>query len=174
MPGGGQQTDRLEYRTSRTRLQHGYLLGGLLATIGFLVMTFLGRTIPDSGLIGGIHVLVGVGVIGYTLRLSRDPTPRLVLDSDGVWFRDWGVRAVPWGLIGDVTSMGSRMNTYVCIDLRDSERLLHLIPSGQRQKFRANRLVRLPRLLIPGSTIDAPFDELLSAIVNGAAHFRRN
>ena len=172
MPDDTQQADRLEYRTSRARLQHGYLLGGVLTAIGLLILLIGRQAIPDAGLIGGVHVLVGAGIIGYSLRRARDPAPRLILDADGVWFRDWGVRAVPWALIGDIHSAGSRMNTHVCIELRDQETLMHLIPADRRRKFRSNRLVRLPRLFIPGSAVDAPFDELVTALRGAAAHFR--
>ena len=164
---------RREYRISRSRLQHGYLLGGVLMVFGILILTVLSAAIPDSGLIGLAHLAVGGGVIGWALRIARDPAPRLVLDADGVWYRDWGTRAIPWEQIGSVYTSGSRMNSSVCVEVRDAERLLAIVPAGDRQKFKTNRLVNLPRLFIPNNAVDAPLDALLEDIRTGAAHYGR-
>ena len=162
---------KLEYRISHTRLQQSYLLGGVLVVIGLIVFLIGQQVIPDATLIAIGHAVVGGGVIGYSIRLSRDPRPRLVLDADGIWYRDWKTRPIPWEQIRGVSTTGSRMSSLVCIELRDEQTLLHIIPVGDRQKFKANRLVRLPRLFIPNNSVDAPFNELVDAIKAGHAHF---
>jgi hypothetical protein len=172
MGGEGKDGSVKQYRVARSRLQHGYLLGGVLIAFGVLILTVLGAAIPDSALIGLAHLAVGAGVIAWTLRIARDPAPRLVLDADGVWYREWGTRAIPWEQIGDVYTSGSRMSSAVCVEVRDAERLLAIVPAGDRQKFKANRLVNLPRLFIPNNAVDAPLDALLGDIRAGAAHFR--
>ncbi|MBE9553034.1 MAG: PH domain-containing protein [Proteobacteria bacterium] len=164
---------KLEYRISRTRLQQSYLLGGFLMVIGVIVFFIGQQVIPDATLIAIGHVVVAGGVIGYSVRLARDPRPRLVLDGDGVWYRDWNTRPIPWEQIRSVTTTGSRMSSFVCIELRDEQTLLHIIPEGDRQKFKANRLVRLPKLFIPNNSVDASFVELVDAIKAGLTHFAR-
>jgi hypothetical protein len=164
---------KLEYRISRTKLQQGYLLGGFLMVIGVIVFFIGQQVIPDATLIAIGHVVVGGGVIGYSIRLSLDPRPRLLLDADGVWYRDWKTRPIPWEQIRGVSTSGSRMSSFVCIELRDEQTLLHIIPEGDRQKFKSNRLVRLPKLLIPNNSVDAPFNELVDAIKAGLTHFAR-
>jgi hypothetical protein len=164
---------KLEYRISRTKLQQGYLLGGFLMVIGLIVFLIGQQVVPDATLIAIGHVVVGVGVIGYSLHLARDPRPRLVLDADGVWYRDWNTRPIPWEQIRGVTTSGSRMSSFVCIELRDERTLMHIIPPTDRQKFKSNRLVRLPKLFIPNNSVDATFNELVDAIKAGLAHFAR-
>lgn len=169
----GDSNYKLEYRISRTKLQQSYLLGGVLLAIGVLVFVIGQRAIPDATLIAIGHVVVGGGVIGYTWRQARDPRPRLVLDADGVWFRDWNTRTIPWSQIRGVSTAGSRLSSHVCIEVYDEETLLHIIPPGDRQKFRTNRLVRLPKLFIPNNSVDAPFAELVDAVRAGLEHFNR-
>ena len=164
---------KLEYRVSRTRLQQGYLLGGVLVAIGLVIFLIGQQAVPDATLIAIGHVVIGGGVIGYGVYLSRDPRPRLVLNADGVWYRDWNTRPIPWEQIRGVATAGSRMSSFVCIEVRDEQILLHIIPAGDRQKFKANRLVRLPKLFIPNNSVDAPFNELVDAIKAGHAHFTR-
>jgi len=164
---------RLEYRVSRTRMQQSYFLGGLLVAIGFIVFLIGRQIIPDATLIAIGHVVAGIGVVAWTIRQSRDPRPRLVMDADGIWYRDWNTRPIPWEQIRGVSTSGSRMSSFVCIEVRDEQTLLHIIPPGDRQKFKANRLVRLPKLFIPNNSVDAPFNELVGAIKAGLAHFTR-
>jgi hypothetical protein len=161
------------YRVSRTKLQQGYLLGGVLIVIGLLIFLIGQRVIPDATLIAIGHLVVGGGVVGYSLRLARDPRPRLVLDGDGIWYRDWKTRPIPWEQIRAVTTTGSRLSSFVCIEVRDEQTLLHILPAGDRQKFKVNRLVRLPMLLIPNNSVDAAFAELVDAIKAGLAHYSR-
>ena len=164
---------RLECRIARTRLQQGYFLGAVLVAIGIIIFLIGRQIIPDATLIALGHVAVGAGVIGYSLHLARDPRPRLVLDADGVWYRDWNTRPIPWGQIRAVGAAGSRMNSFVGIEVRDEQTLMHIIPPADRQKFKANRLVRLPKLFIPNNSVDLPFNELIAAIRAGMAHFGR-
>ena len=160
-----------EYRVSRTRLQQGYLLGGVLIAIGLVIFLIGQQAVPDATLIAIGHVVVGGGVVGYGVYLSRDPRPRLVLDADGIWFRDWNTRPIPWEQIRGVSTSGSRMSSFICIEVRDEQTLLHIIPSGDRQKFKSNRLVRLPKLFIPNNSVDATFTELAGAIKAGLGQF---
>lgn len=161
------------YKISRTKLQQGFLLGGVLAIIGIVILVVGRQVIPDAILIGIGHIVVGGGVIGWCNYLTRDTRPRLVLDADGVWYRDWKTRPIPWQQIRGVSTTGSRMSSFVCIEVRDEQTLLHIIPEGDRQKFKSNRLVRLPKLFIPNNSVDAPFNELVDAIKAGLTHFGR-
>lgn len=164
---------KLEYRISRTRLQQGYLLGGVLMAIGVIIFLIGQQIVPDATLIAIGHVVGGAGVIGWSSYLARDTRPRLVLDADGVWYRDWNTRAIPWEQIRSVTTAGSRLSSFISIEIRDEQTLLHIIPPGDRQKFKSNRLIRLPKLFIPHNSVDAPFKELIEAIKVSHAHFTR-
>jgi hypothetical protein len=154
----------LEFRISRTRLQQSYLLGALLIAIGSIVFLIGHRTIPDATLIAVAHLLIGGGVIAYGYRQAREGKARLILDPDGIWYRDWRTRPVPWQQVRSISAAGSRMNSFIAIEVRDAETLLHIIPAADRDKFKANRLVRLPKLFIPNNCVDAPFDELIKTM----------
>lgn len=168
-----ESADRREYRTSRTRLKQGYLLGGVLAAIGIIVFLAGRKVIPDAVLIALGHMAVGAGIVVHTWRQAQDPRPRLVLDTDGIWFRDWNTRPIPWSQVRAIGTAGSRMSSFVSVEIRDAQTLLHLIPPADRQKFRTHRLVRLPRLFIPNNSVDIPFDGLVEALKAGQARFSR-
>lgn len=143
----------------------------MLIGIGVIVFLIGHQTIPDATLIAAGHIFVGAGVIAFSYRLARSGEARLVLDPDGIWYRDWHSRPIPWEQIRSVTAAGSRMNSFIAIEVRDAQTLLHTIPAAEREKFKASRLVRLPKLFIPNSSVDAPFDELIDTIKARLAEF---
>lgn len=155
---------RLEFQISRTKLQQSYLLGAVLIAIGAIVYVFGHRTLPDATAIAVGHLLIGGAIIAFSYRQGHDGEARLVLDPDGIWFRDWQTRAIPWQQVRGVAAAGSRMNSFIAVEVRDEQTLLHIIPASDRAKFKANRLVRLPKLFIPNNSVDAPFDELIETM----------
>lgn len=170
----GEDADyRLEYRISRTRVQQGYVLGGVLAAIGVAIFLIGREVIPDATLIAAGHILAGGIVIGLALRQARDNRPRLVLDADGIWYRDWNARPVPWSLVSGVGTAGSRMSSFVSIEVRDEETLLHIMAPAERRELKKNRLVHLPRLFIPNHSVDVPFSRLLADIEAARSRFGR-
>ena len=158
-----------KFRVSRTRIQHGFLLTAVLAAIGLALLLFAGPSLPEGSLVGALNLLFAAGVFAFVFRSARDPRPRMVLDREGIWFRDWGLPVVPWPQVKDARITGSRLLGSVCVELRDPESLLAGLADRARAKIRSNRLVRLPRLLIPDSTLDAPLNEIAEAILKGRA-----
>ncbi len=159
--------DRNEFRGSRARVQHGILLGAVLAAIGLGTLLFGGSSVPDAELVGTAVLVMAAGVLMMVVRGTRDTRPRLVLDRNGVWFRDWGIAAVPWAAIDTVYTSGSRLQAYITLSLRDPERFLDALPPAERAKLTSNRLYRPPDLRIPHNALDAPLDEILAALRSG-------
>jgi hypothetical protein len=155
---------RHEYRIARSKTQHGLLLGVVLLAIGLAVMAIGEPTIPDAGIVGAINLVLAAVVLAVVWRGARDPRPRMVLDEDGVWYRDWGIGAVPWSEIAHAAIGGSRMQSYLGITLADAARFQAGLSDEERRKFGSNSLVRLPELRVPYGALDAPLDEVLSAI----------
>jgi hypothetical protein len=52
--------ERREFRASRIRVQHGILLGAVLALIGLGTVLFAGTAVRDAELVGGV-VLAQIG-----------------------------------------------------------------------------------------------------------------
>jgi len=147
------------------------LLAGVLATIGLAVIFFADASIPNAALLGAVNLLLAGGVLFSVVRAARDPRPRMVLDRDGIWYRDWPVGKVPWRFLRGVYMQGSRFQTFACVELRDPESFLAALGEAERRKCRSNRLVRLPCLLVPHGALDAPLEQIADAI--GAALAQR-
>lgn len=165
--------DRKEFGGGRTRAQHGMLLSAVLAVIGLASLLIAGPAAPDAELAGAVALLLSLGVLIVVLRGARDPRPRMVLDRDGIWFRDWEIEAVSWTAVRDAYRSGSRIQTYITIRLRDGEHFLAGLPEAERTRLRTNRLFRLPELRIPHSALDAPHDTVLAAINSAIESSRR-
>ncbi|MCH8924840.1 MAG: hypothetical protein IH924_01730 [Proteobacteria bacterium] len=159
--------DRNEFRGSRARVQHGILLGAVLAVIGLGSLFFGGSSVPDAELVGAVVLVMAAGVLAVVMRSARDQRPRLVLDRDGVWFRDWDIAAVPWAAIDAVYTSGSRLQAFITLSLRDPEGFLSALPQAERARLTSNRLFRRPELRIPHNALDAPLDEVLAALRSG-------
>ncbi len=159
--------DRKEFGGGRTRAQHGMLLSAVLAAIGLGSFFFGGPSVPDAELVGAVVLVMAAGVLAVVMRNARDRRPRLVLDRDGVWFRDWDIAAVPWAAIDTVLTSGSRLQAFITLSLRDPERFLNALPPAERAGLTSNRLFRRPELRIPHNALDAPLDEVLAALRSG-------
>ncbi len=159
--------DRKEFGGARTRAQHGMLLSAVLAVIGLGSFFFGGPSVPDAELVGAVVLVMAAGVLAVVMRTARDRRPRLVLDRDGVWFRDWDIAAVPWAALDTVYTSGSRLQAFITLSLRDPERFLNALPPAERAGLTSNRLFRRPELRIPHNALDAPLDEVLAALRSG-------
>ena len=156
--------ERREFRASRTRVQHGILLGAVLALIGMGTLLFAGPAVRDAELVGAVALVMSVVMLVVSWRSARDTRARMVLDSDGIWFRDWAVRAVPWAAFGDAYTSGSRLQAFAALRLHDPDGFLAGLPEAERKSLGANRLARMPELRIPHGALDAPLDVVLAAI----------
>ncbi len=159
--------DRNEFRGSRARVQHGVLLSAVLAAMGLGSFFFGGSSVPDAELVGAVVLVLAAGVLTMVMRNARDQRPRLVLDRDGVWFRDWDIATVPWAAIETVYTGGSRLQAFITLSLRDPEGFLSALPQAERAKLTSNRLFRRPELRIPHNALDAPVDQVLAALRSG-------
>ena len=159
--------DRNEFRGSRARVQHGILLGAVLTVIGLGSLFFGGSSVPDAELVGAVVLVLAAGVLIVVVRGARDTRPRLVLDRDGVWFRDWGIEKVSWAAIDAVYTSGSRLQAFITLSLQDPEGFLEALPPAERARLRSNRLFRRPELRIPHNDLDAPLDEVVAALRSG-------
>lgn len=88
----------------------------------------------------------------------------MVLDGEGLWYRDWPVGKVPWRLLRGVHMQGSRFQTFACVELRDPESFLAALSQSERRKCGSHRLVRLPCLLVPNGSLDAPLGQIVDTI----------
>lgn len=158
---------RREYRIARSKTQHGLLLGIVLLVIGLAVVVVGEPTIPDAGLVGAIDLVLAAVVLAMVWRGARDPRPRMVLDADGVWYRDWGIGAVPWHEIAHSAIGGSRVSTYLGVTLADAARFQAGLSEEARKKLGSNVLIRLPELRVPQGALDAPLEEIQQAIQAG-------
>ena len=159
--------DRKEFGGGRTRAQHGMLLSAVLAVVGLGSLFFGAPSVPDAELVGAVVLVLAAGVLAVVMRNARDTRARLVLDRDGVWFRDWDIAAVPWAAIDTVLTSGSRLQAFITLSLRDPERFLNALPPAERAGLTSNRLFRRPELRIPHNALDAPLDEVLAALRSG-------
>ncbi len=153
-----------EFRSSRTRVQHGILLSVFLALVGVWALLFAGSSVRDAELVGAVALAISAVMSFVVLRNARDTTVRMALDGAGVRFRDWEIGPVPWAAIDDAYTSGSRLQAFVSLQLRDPDGFLAALPEIERKALRGNRLYRPPELRIPHGTLDAPLDEVLAAI----------
>ncbi|MFQ5785857.1 MAG: hypothetical protein ACE5H8_13695, partial [Alphaproteobacteria bacterium] len=151
------------FRISRSKLQHGVLLGAVLGAIGLASFVFAGPALPDGRLVGAVNLVLAAGVLGYVVVTARNRKPRMTLDGEGLWFADWGLDKVPWPQIADTSIGGTRFNSYLSVELRDADALFASLDVRARRKIRSNRLVRPPRLLVPNGALDAGLDEIAAA-----------
>ncbi len=165
--------ERQEFRGTRTRVQHGILLSAFLALVGLASLYFAGPTVRDAGLVGAVALCLSAAVLIVVLRNLRDLRPRMVLDREGIWFRDWEIEAVSWAAVRDAYRSGSRVQTFITIRLRDGEHFLAGLPEAERTRLKTNRLFRLPELRIPHNALDAPHDTVL-ATINSAIESSRH
>jgi hypothetical protein len=159
--------DRNEFRGSRARVQHGVLLGAVLAVIGLGSFFFGGSSVPDAELVGAVVLVLAAGVLIVVVRGARDTRPRMVVDRDGVWFRDWGIETVSWAVIDAVYTSGSRLQAFITLSLQDPDGFLNALPPAERARLTSNRLFRRPELRIPHNALDAPFAQVLAALRSG-------
>ena len=159
--------ERNEFRGSRARVQHGILLAAVLAVSGLGSLFCGGPSVPYAELVGAVALVVAAGVLIVVMRSASDTRPHLVLDRNGVWFRDWEIATVSWAAIDAVYTGGSRLQAFITLSLRNSEEFLSALPPAERTRLTSNRLFRRSAIRIPHDALDAPFDEILAALRSG-------
>jgi len=157
--------ERRKFRTSRTRVQHGILVSVVLALIGIGSLLFAGSSVRDVEMVGAAALIMSAIMLVMVWRNARDTRARMILDPDGIWFRDWRIGPVSWTAIDDAYPSGSRLQAFVALQLRDPEGFLAGLPEAERKALHSNRLGRMPELRIPHGALDAPLAEVLTAIM---------
>lgn len=156
-----------EYGLARARLQHGMLLAAVLAVIGLAMIALADASVTYGRLVGLINLVLAAGVAFTVWRKAQDMRPVLVIDGRGIWFRDWHLDFLPWPQVRDAYLDGSRVQTFVCIEVRNPQGLLAALPEDRRRMLESNRLIRLPHLKIPNGMVEASLDEIVAAIAAG-------
>ena len=103
---------RREYRSGRAKTRHGIVISAVLAVIGLGVLTLGTASIPDSGLIGAVNLALAAGVLIVVVRAGRDRRPRMVIDPEGLWYRDWKIGKVAWTQVAGASLGGSRLMSF--------------------------------------------------------------
>ena len=140
------------------------LLSAVLAVIGLGVLTLGPASIPDSGLIGTVNLALAASVLIVVVRAGRDRRPRMMIDREGLWYRDWNIGKVAWTQVAGASLGGSRLMSFVVLRLRDPEGFVADLSQAERAALRSNRLVRLPELRIQNGALETSLDELLATI----------
>ena len=112
------------FRSSRAKRVHGLVIAGVLAAVGLLAMFAAGPALPDGQLIGLVNLALAGGVVVYSLRTHWSPGVGMVLDDDGLWFRDWGLPPVPWRHVRGAHMVGIRLRPLLCVELGDADAFL--------------------------------------------------
>ncbi|MEM7225563.1 MAG: hypothetical protein AAF495_21475 [Pseudomonadota bacterium] len=161
--------DAVSIGRSRSRLAQGFVLGGALLVASLIVVLLAGT--EDRGTLWAVGLLVvfGLVVLVQALRAALDPAPWLVIDRQGVWYKEWGLPPVPWAEIEKHYQTGSRLQAYLALALRDQESYFAALAQDRGTKVRFGRLIRPKLLLIPANTLDASFRQIQDAMSAFAA-----
>ncbi len=147
---------------------HGMVIAGLLAASGVVSLIAAGPSVPDGETIGLVALALAAVVFFHVRRTTSTTGPAMVLDGDGIWFREWGMDAVPWRFIAGVRMAGNRLRPLIYIELDNSADLFAHMEASSGTRPSLGPLVRGGRLVVPNSALDAPLNEVAVAI--RAAH----
>ena len=161
--------DRREFRGSRRQRLHGLVIAGLLAVVGVGAMLAAGPAVPDGEMIGFVNFALAGAIVVYVVVTKWNPGVAMVLDDNGVWFRDWGLPPVPWRYVANAHTAGIRLRPMVYVDLHDAESFFAQLDASAQNRSRANPHVRPTRLTVPSGALDAPLTDVVEAILAGKA-----
>ena len=150
--------------TFQTATLHGKVIGAGVTVLGLSMLLVPDLAVEDAPLVGVMMIVVGATFFYMSMRQSMTGEVRLTVDDEGVWFRDWRMNTVPWHEIVDVYVGGSRLQSVICVELKDPKGFAARLPEDQRARLSRNPLVRMPVLRIAPKTIDAPAETILKAL----------
>lgn len=149
---------------SPNKIHQGYLLAGFMFISGLALMFYLNDASEDAALIGLVNIGFAAIILFMTRRTLKNSRRLLVINGDGVWYRDWKGPVIPWKQIANVAVGGSRIKAAVQITLKDPEAVITLLNAADRTAFEKNPLINMPVLRIPNGTLAVPLDEVSDKI----------
>ena len=155
-----------EFGIGQSKAKHGLVIAAVGILVGTGSILFAEEGGADRYWMGGLLVVMGIGIGVHAWRTGRLPGAHLRIDTDGVFFREWGT-TVPWSEIADVYQSGSRLQPFITLRIGDPERLLAGLPEDEARRLKRNRLWKKPELRIPYSAVEASREEILAAIQSG-------
>ncbi len=155
---------------------HGMIIAGLLAIVGILSLFAAGPGLPDGNMIGAVALAVAAAMAFHVRRTTGATGPGMVLDGDGIWFREWGMDPVPWRFIAGARMAGNRLRPLIYIEFDESADLFAHMEADGGARPALGPLVRRGRLVVPNSALSAPLNEVAAAIrdAHGEALERAN
>ncbi|NQV45426.1 MAG: hypothetical protein HQ501_11005 [Rhodospirillales bacterium] len=145
---------------SKNKIQQGYLLAGFVLVSGLALMFYLNDASEDATLIGMVNIGFAAVVFFMTRRSLATSSRLLVLNSDGVWYRDWKGPVVPWNQIANIEISGSRIKAAVRLTLKDPEAVITLLDAADRKAFEKNPLVNMPVLRVPNGALADTLEQI--------------
>ncbi len=163
---------RLVYGASGGKRRNGFIIAAFLGVMGVIATLQSDGPEGDDGLIGGALILLGAAFAAWVWWSSRPSRSLLIMEPEGLWFRDWGDVQIPWEQIVEVYARGGRLRRFLCLKLREPDALVAQLPLPSRKSFTTSPLVKLPLLLIPYGAVDASPQELAAEIEAFRNHAR--
>ena len=152
------------FGVSPSKRTHGMIIAALLAVSGVVALVAAGPTVPDGMVIGLGSLALAAVVAFYVRRTTGTSGPGMVLNGDGIWFREWGIPAVPWRFVAGSRMAGNRLRPLIYVELHEPEDLFAHFEAVGEARPDLGPLVRRGRLIIPNSALNAPLNEVAVAI----------
>lgn len=152
----------ITFDASPGKRRNGLVIAALLFVVGVIALLSAGPALPDGAMIGGVALAMAAAFAFHVLRSTNAPGAIMVIDHEGVWFREWGLPKVPWRHISGIQVAGIRLHLLIHIDLIDGEAFLAGL--DERQRRDATSLVRPDRLAAPSGSFDASIGDVVEAL----------
>ena len=143
---------------------HGMVIAGLLAVSGVVALVAAGPALPDGEMIGLGNLALAAIIFLYVRRTTSAAGPGMVLDGDGIWFREWDMPAVPWRFVAGSRMAGNRLRPLIYIELDENQDLFSHMEAVGEASPAISPLVRRGRLIVPNGALDTPLNEVAVAI----------
>ena len=115
-------------------------------------------------------VLFGFGAAFFTNELLRS-SPRLVLSGEGLFDRSLGTPVIPWQSIVEVGTTTVKKSGYITLQLADEAQRVATLSIQRRALASWNKMLGGGLFNMSLSTLDAPPNEVVGAIVKYRDHY---
>jgi len=171
-------------RNSRWRIIGLIAIGLVFVAIGLAMTGMIGSGPHEDDHVPGLVVLLAdllgttrvtalhilgwlcVGLFGLIVPVGiarlRDTGPVMRIDAQGVWWKSWSDRVIPWSQIREPRMRAMGRQRFLTFDLADPQ--AHASDSRlQRRLSGANRALGFGHVSLIMSGLDRSFDELVEA-----------